>query len=299
MRRLPALLAAITLLAACAAPPPAPDETEPAIAGLSAGQLAQLRALGVPVLIPGDLGAFQLEGFEVDRQGPSATYAMGYRRADGACFEVSGATDGLGGPGFPLVSTAVRLVNVPGAPAVRVYEAADDPLATSAQVWGVGTVVSEFIELDGMTALFLSDTVAGCRPVTLEEGAEIVSALRLLPPAGGAPASDAGPDLGEFARAVDVLDTYNAGASPEDAARAIARRYEADRVDVEMLSEDGGEAVALVTAYGLRDDSVRDERLYLVYAEDEYGTWELADAGRQWRCQPDRGAQDWTLDACL
>ena len=44
-----------------------------------------------------------------------------------------------------------------------------------------------------------------------------------------------------------------------------------------------------LTATDLGDDSVRDERLRLVYVEDGLGLWELAEAGRQVRCHRGRG----------
>lgn len=290
----PALLAAgLAALAACSSPPPA-EEAQPQFADLSADQLDHLRALGAPVLLPTVAGDFRLAEFEAE---PGGGYTLDYRRLDGACFEVSGAPEGFTGPDLPLVSTEVRLSGVPGAPAVRVYQAADDPLATSAQVWGLGTVVSEFIEVDGMTVLFLSDTAGGCRPVTLDEGAALVAGLRLLAP-GPAEAPPPVPDLGEFARADDLLDNYNAGASPEIAAEAIARRYDADQTEVEVLSRTENQAVVLLTAYELIDDSVRDERLQLVYVEDGYGTWTLVEAGRQVRCQTGRGQTDWGRELC-
>lgn len=302
------LLVSLAALAACAAPPatdgpygPAPSvpEDEATVGGLAPDQMAALRGLGVPALVPGDVGAFVLDRFEADRGTYGTNYALGYRRADGACFEVSGSNEGLGGPAFPLVSTEVRIADL--GRTVRIYQAADDPAATSAQVWGVETVVSDFVELDGIAVLFLSDTASGCRPVSLEEATAIVADLRLL--AAGTAASP-GPstedDFGPFAPADDLLDNYNAASSPQAAAEAISRRYESqsDYVEIRMLSETSYEATALVTAFGLRDDSVRDERVRLTYAP--YGpTWELVGAARQVRCQPGRGHADWGAEACL
>jgi len=310
------LLAALVVLSACAGPPPAdgpygPDPYEPeleaaGLGGLTADQQATLRGLPFPVLVPGELGGFALERFAADSDGRFGSYALGYRRADGACFEVSGANEGLGGPEYPLVSTAVTIRDL--GRTVRVYEAGDDPRGTSAQVWGVGTIVSEFVDLEGAGILFLSDTQGGCRPLPLEGAAEIVADLRLLPdgptssvapsPRPTEPAPPTDPDaLGRFAPADDLLVDYNAASTPEVAAEALARRYDADEVRVEPLAETSYEATVLVTALGLRDDSVRDERLRLTYAP--YGpTWELVAAGRQTRCQPGRGHQGWSDGRC-
>ena len=311
-------IAALTsaLLAACAGPRDSyPDDAFPdgdpaeGLGGLTADQSAQLQALGVPVVVPGETYGFALAVVEAGRQGAGAVrYALDYRRSDGACFEVSGGNDGFGRPDLPLVSTEVRVDGL-GGRSVRVYQAADVPGATSAQVWGLGTVVSDFVDLDGAAALFLSDTQGGCRPVSLEEGAQIVSGLRLLasgpsrPPLSQDPAVPRSPaevrDLGPFAPADDVLGGLNTASTPEIAARAVARRYEddADRVTVDVLSESSYEAVALVTLLDLRDDSVRDERLRLTYTRVG-DAWELIQAGRQVRCQPGRGPGGWSDAAC-
>lgn len=298
-----ALLLGAALCAACAAPPStAPPPAIPEVGGLSPDQVLYLNELGVPVVVPSGVGAFRLAALDVERGETSVRYALDYRRDDGACFEVSGGTGGLSLPDYPLVSVESIVRGLPGRPTVRVFEAADDPAATSAQVWGVQTVVSEPIRLDGVDALFLSDTEGGCLPVTLAEGAEIVSALELLPAVPGGAAAPGPPptevDAG-FRPAPDVLDGYNAASSPQAAAEAVGRRYDADQVDAEVLEQGGGEAVVLLTAYGLRDDSVRDERLRLLYRDNGVGTWELVDAGRQFRCQPGRGHEDWGPTLCL
>lgn len=301
------LLALALVLSACSSAPrdtAPPTPLAPAVGGLTADQRDDLRALGVPVLVPGDPGSFRLVDVMMDRSNATASWALDYRRDDGACFEVSGGNDGFGGPDMPLVSTEARIADL--GRTVRVYQAADIPGATSAQVWGLSTVVSDFIDLDGAAALVLSDTQGGCRPVSLREGAEIVSGLVLLAPGpsapSGSPTSGATPrrsDLGSFAPADDVLERSNAASSPGVAAEAVANRYadDAGRVTVDVLAESSYEATALVTLLDLADDSVRDERLLLTYTPVA-GTWELIDAGRQVRCQPSRGHQDWSAAAC-
>ena len=286
------LLPVVLTLASCAGPPDAEPvgPAEPLPAGLSLDQLDALRDLGVPVLVPGEVGTFDLVRFQADAG--TQSYVLGYRQPGGACFEVSGAPR-LALPSLPLVSTEAEVRDL--GRSVRVYEAARDPGATSAQVWGAGTVVSEPVALDGAEALFLSDTAGACRPVSLAEGVGLVAGLRRLASGPAAPGA-----LGAFAPADDLLADYNAASSPQVAADVLARRYdgEADRVTVEVLSQTTYEAAALVTALGLRDDSIRDERLRLVYAPYG-GTWELVGAGRQVRCQPGRGHADWSADACL
>ncbi|MDT0630357.1 hypothetical protein RQM47_04370 [Rubrivirga sp. S365] len=296
----PLALVAALALAACSAPPQAEAPAVPEVAGLSSDQVLYLDELGIPVVVPGATGAFRLGGLEVERRAGSVRYALDYRRDDGACFEVSGDTGGMRLPDYPLVSQEAIARGLPGRPTVRVFEAADDPGATSAQVWGVQTVVSEPIALDGVGVLFLSDTADGCRPVSLVEAVEVVSALELLPrvPGGASGGGSAAAGGDTYRPAPDVLDGYNAASTPEAAAEAIARRYETDAVEVEVVEVYDGEAVVLVTAYDLRDDSVRDERLRLLYRDNGVGTWELVDAGRQVRCQARRGHADWGSPPC-
>ncbi|WP_412069569.1 hypothetical protein [Rubrivirga sp. IMCC43871] len=302
MSRTPLVALALLLpwgIAACAAPPPvyvpADAPAPPARDGLTADQRDALRDLRLPVIVPSDPGAFELDRFEAGADATGASYILGYRRADGACLEVSGTTDGIGAPPFPIVSTRVRVPAL--GRSVTVYQAADDPLATSAQVWGVETVVSDVIDLDGLSALVLSDTHAGCRPVSIEDGAAFVATLAPLSSDGRGAAPPAGDDLGPFAPADDLLATTNAGSSPRLAAEAMARRMDAANTSVEMLAESTVEATALVTATMLRDDSVRHERLRLTYAPVG-DVWELVAAGRQIRCQPGRGPQAWHDGRC-
>lgn len=176
-------LLVLALLAGCAAPPPvsAPPPTRPPAAprsGLDADQTAALRALGVPVLVPADPAGWALDGFEAGSDATGSSYILTYRRGDGACVEVSGTTDRLEAPRPPIVSTEARIAAL--GRTVRVYQAADDPGATSAQVWGPGTVVADVIDLDGTAVLVLSDAHDGCRPVSLLDGADFVSRLAPL-----------------------------------------------------------------------------------------------------------------------
>ncbi len=293
-------LVALVFLAACAAPPPvdAPADAPVPSArdGLTADQRDALRALRLPVVVSADPGAFTLDRFEAGADETGASYILGYRRADGACIEVSGTTDGVGAPPFPLVSTRTHVPAL--SRTVAVYQAADDSGATSAQVWGAETVVSDVIDLDGLAVLVLSDTHDGCSPVSILDAAAFVSTLAPLADAGGAAAPPAADDdLGPFAPADDLLTTTNAGSSPRLAAEAMARRMDAASTTVEMLAESSYEATALVTATMLRDDSVRHERLRLTYAPVG-DTWELVAAGRQIRCQPGRGLQTWHDGRC-
>lgn len=310
-------------VAACSSPPAGGFGQAPASTGLSADQTADLLALGAPVLVPRDPGAFRLAEVTaeriVDAGVASVFYRLQYRRGDGACFEVSGSNEGLGGPALPLVSRPVRLAALPGRPTVALYQAAGDPAASSAQDWGPGTVVSDYIEIGdleagGMAALFRSARDAGCRPLSLDEATPLVASLRLLTGAPAAPERPGPPapprppapadlsNLGAFADAPAVRDdpAVESGQTPEEAARGLADRYDgaARSVEVQIVQSVGDEATVLVTATGLADDSVEGERYRLVYREGEGGTWFVEDAGVQVRCHAGRGHAGWSAAPC-
>ncbi len=299
----PLPLLALLVLAACAAPADREDPYQPdrpveadVPQGLTPDQAESLMNLGIPVVVPSAPGAFEVVGVRAQATAGFADYDITYRRADGACFEVYGGVDGYGGPELPIVSTEVQ---VPGlGQTVRVHQASSDMGATSAMDFGPGTVISSEIWLDNAAATFRSVAEDGCRALSLDEAVPLVRSLIRIAPSSR-PIGDVS-SLGRFAPADDLLEGANIASSPGLAADAIAGRYdgEADRISVEVLSETSYEATALVTALGLYDDSIRDERLRLTYTPYN-GSWELTAAGRQVRCQRDRGHQDWSDEACF
>ena len=311
----PRVLLFALALAACSSPTPSGGGD--AAGSLSADEAARLLELGVPVVVPGEVGAFRLAELTADRNErggvSSAGYEMTYRREDGACFEVFGTDEGLGGPAFPLASTDVRLDALPGRPTVALYRAPDAPDVPSAQAWGPGTVISDDVPVGGIVARFRSASGDGCRALTLGEAAPIFAGLRVLAGADGprrdlsAPPRPPAPvdltNLGTFAPAPTVLGdpAIESGRTPEEAARGLADRYrgEARSVEVQIVQAVGGEATVLVTATGLGDDSIDGERHRLAYEQGEDGTWFIEDAGVQVRCHAGRGHTDWSAEPCL
>ena len=281
MLRLVSLIALTFGLAACAGSSPAYDDTDPdlaqppPVAGLTTDQVRQLNQLRVPVLVPRRIGAFEVDRFQASRTEYGTGYSISYRRSDGACFEVNGTTDGLGGPGFPIVQMDVTIPAI-GQPS-RIYKASENPDATSAQNWGRGTVISEHVDAGGMFVTLLSASVGSCSPLSLEEAGPIFASLE---PLGNAPAvtnssaSSSASDSNSWADATDLLDVIGgvAGEDPETAAfAAFSTDDEGTQVLVETLSQSNASARVLVTMLGLADDSVRDERFRIEYAEGEQG----------------------------
>ena len=299
-----ALLALAVAFAACTPPSPGPGHaSRPAPdpdAGLmlSDAQRARLDALGLPLALlrPGD--GWTADRVTAERFAPGAeSYAVRWRRADGACIEVNGATDGIGGPEFPIESVEVRLSAMPGAPPVRLYRASDDPAATSAEVWGPGTVVSDFIEVGTpggpMFVTLRSAAEDGCTALTLERVARLAATLHVA----GIPAGD---DLGAFAPAPDLLASAAlASGSAEQAARDTFTPWAEEGATVQVETLDSGRdwAVVLVTLGSLGDDSIRAERVRLRY-ERRGGMWRPTGAERQVRCHPGRGHTDWGPGLC-
>ena len=308
MLRFVLLIALAFGLAACAGSSAAyddydPDPVQTPIGGLTDDQIRQLDQLGTSVLVPSRIDGFAVDRFQASRTEFGTGYSISYRRSDGMCFEVNGTTDGLGGPGFPIVQMDVTIPAI-GQPS-RIYKASENPEATSAQNWGAGTVISEHIDVDGMFVTFLSASVGSCRPLSLEEAGPIFASLE---PLGTVPAvtSSSVPasnnDSNTWADATDLLDVIGgvAGEDPETAAfAAFSTDDEGTQVLVETLSQSNASATLLVTMLGLADDSVRDERFRIEYAEGEQGYWRAVAAQRQVRCWPGRGHQSWGPGVCL
>ena len=258
------------------------------------------------MLLPAQMDGYAVESVVIDdAYRPAVSYSVRWRRADGACAEVLGSNDGLGGPEYPIVSAEVTLASLPGQPRYRVYKAADDPASSSAENWGPGTVVSDYVEAGDIAVWLLSNDEDGCTPLALEEGAAVLASLRPLFPgmlaSGTGGVEDGALDggaLGAFMTADDVIEASPEGTTPEAAVQAFVAGWEATGVDVETLSQSSQEARVLATMTGLADDSVRDERILFVFERDG-GRWVLADAGRQVRCHPGRGHADWSAELCL
>jgi hypothetical protein len=67
--------------------------------------------------------------------------------------------------------------------------------------------------------------------------------------------------------------------------------------EVMVVEQTATDAVVTLTQMGLLDDSVEGMRYWLEFAAAD-NQWELVWAGRQVRCRPDRGSQDWSTDLC-
>jgi hypothetical protein len=67
--------------------------------------------------------------------------------------------------------------------------------------------------------------------------------------------------------------------------------------EVTVVEQTATEAVVTLTQTGLLDDSVAGMRYWLEFTAAD-NQWELVWAGRQVRCQPNRGSQEWSTDLC-
>ncbi len=142
--------------------------------GLTPAQTEALLALGRPVLVPTDPGQFHLDSVTVEAD--PAFYSFTYGRDDSTCVTITGASEGLGGPGLPMDSL---VVDVPAlSRGVSVHRAG--PSGEEADSWGAGAVVSNWIEIDGMYANVISRTEGACRGLSLDDTATFISGLRRL-----------------------------------------------------------------------------------------------------------------------
>jgi hypothetical protein len=142
--------------------------------GLSPAQRDSLLALGYPVLVPTDPGEFHLDSVRIEMD--PAFYALTYGRDDSTCVTITGASEGIGGPGLPMDS---MIVDVPAlSRGVSVHRAG--PNGEEADTWGAGAIVSNWIEIDRMHANVISRDEGACRGLSLDEAATFIGGLRRL-----------------------------------------------------------------------------------------------------------------------
>lgn len=308
------LLALPLVLAACTPTPPSGDATPrsdstPAAgpdAGLSAAEMARLEALGGPVVLlaPGAGWEGELLSAEAGPYG-TLSYEVRWTRGDGACLSLNVANDGIGGPDLPMVSTNVRLPQMPGQPRLSTHQASDDPMSTSADLWGAGTVITDFLELDNggnpVFAWAISHGENGCLALGLAEAAEEIATMHLAG-GGAAGTGSAAGTMGAFRPAdPNVFAAFESGspASPVEMSRGFATPYaeEGSRVDVRELSNDGRDAQVLITLTNLMDDSVEGQRILATFRRIN-GEWAVEALQQQDRCYRDRGSQTWSAERC-
>ena len=66
-----------------------------------------------------------------------------------------------------------------------------------------------------------------------------------------------------------------------------------------VIDARGSTSRATATSTNLADDSVRNERYELELAKAPDGSWRIVSATRTFRCQPNRGHQDFSAELCL
>ena len=67
--------------------------------------------------------------------------------------------------------------------------------------------------------------------------------------------------------------------------------------ETQLVEQTSERAIVTLTQTGLLDDSVEGVRYWLEFDAGE-AAWEMVWAGRQVRCYPGRGSQDWTTELC-
>lgn len=67
--------------------------------------------------------------------------------------------------------------------------------------------------------------------------------------------------------------------------------------ETELVEQTAESAIVTLTQTGLLDDSVEGMRYWLEFDAGE-NAWEMVWAGRQVRCYPGRGSQEWTTELC-
>jgi hypothetical protein len=314
---LPLLLA----LAACGPGTPAPEADAPgaeadepaapeapaddlaaraAAAGLTEAQAQQLVALDVPVVVPVLPEGWALTAFEASAEEYEGFrypyYRYTYGRADGACFALEAASEGVGDTFLDepphRQEVAVRGVATYGP--VLVGWAGPGEVDPD---YDVPHVRSEWFGADGLAVSLGSNEGEGCRRIAPEDAAALLASARYLDPADDALAL--GP-LGFVEFADPAVGDLANGPTPEAAATQVFARPEGEggTTAVEVLRQRPRHAVVLVTHTNLPDDSIRDERVRVVLRPGDEG-WLVTEAGQQVRCRDGRGHADWGPEPCL
>ncbi len=94
----------------------------------------------------------------------------------------------------------------------------------------------------------------------------------------------------------NVTKVLPRNASAERTARAFLGETPAYTFQAQ---EEASTAVVTVTSPNLADDSVRNERYEVRLARAANGWWVIASYRRTYRCQPNRGHQDFSPELCL
>lgn len=263
-------------------------------AGLSADQAAALERLGVPVYVPTLPAGWTLaEATTATQESDGALYPeymLRYQTPAGTCVSLEAASEGLGSV-FMEDPPDERDVATPGVPSDALARLGWSRAGGGAQGWTDARVASEWFGTDGL-ALRL-ETPEDCAPVSPDEAAAFLAALRPLDPADDAL-------LTGLVQMVD-LDALPSGPDPEALARAAFGPTEPgegrEQTTVETLRRRDRLAVVLVTTTDQADDSVRDTRTRVTLAL-RGATWEIVSAGTQQRCQSGRGHAEWSAATC-
>ena len=112
-------------------------------------------------------------------------------------------------------------------------------------------------------------------------------------------------DSATFVGHADTLSQIPAaqrtGTDPLTMALAVVAPSAGRPLDIEVLPSGSAEApsrvIVTIDRSGLLDDSVAAFRDRFDFAAQD-GQWAMVKAGRQFRCQPGRGHQDWSADLC-
>jgi len=102
----------------------------------------------------------------------------------------------------------------------------------------------------------------------------------------------------------EIAQSDRTGTDPLSMALAIANPDgRVTPLDIEVLGGESVESIddviVTIDAYGVLDDSISAARTRFDMFRQENGQWQIRKAGRQVRCQPGRGHQDWSAELCL
>lgn len=294
------LFAASLGIAACSGPSNTPQRSERGGASveLIPEHVADLVALSFPAVGPVLPRGWGIGQVSVVAPGGSADQYPNYRinmaTPKGRCLNLQAESEGLGGV-FAQEPPRIREILLEkiaiGGPVYLGWS----QVGGNAEGWDAGRISTEWFGLDGFSFRVTTDDIRpGCRPAGVEDVVTVLRSLRNLDPAYDATL----PGAYRFSE-LELEDTPSG--SPRGLAERVAASFEASEgrgtKEVRVLVERQRHAVALVTLLNQADDSVRDQRFRVSMLRFDDG-WHMGLVGSQVRCQPGRGSQEWTVEAC-
>jgi hypothetical protein len=140
-------------------------------------------------------------------------------------------------------------------------------------------------------ALLVAGLLAGC---AFDGGVQSATTVEADPEPPAANLGDLGTRIREFNARVERTKPAWRFSDANTAAEFLGGGFTSIVVDAR-----GSASTATATSPDLADDSVRNERYQLELVRRPDRSWQVVSATRTYKCQPNRGHQDFSAELCL